>query len=131
MSASCSVLGKAEGPSKYSFISGIVIAGILGLAMCAVLPARATAEPYGAGQSGISVVSAQDETGVKNYIYVLDSKELRLCVYTIRSGKLYFLWARNLVYDMQIPYDFDANGKHYGSKEIAKSLKSLEKQKKD
>ena len=112
---------------KYSFISAVVIAGILGLAICALMPAQATADPYGSGQNGICLVSAQSETGAKNYIYVLDSKELRLCVYTIRSGKLYFLWARNLAHDMKIPYDFDANGNYFGAKEIEKLLKPKKK----
>ncbi|MHC4661347.1 MAG: hypothetical protein ACYS8W_06625 [Planctomycetota bacterium] len=106
-----------------SILIAAVIAFVLGMVICTLLPERAAAEdPFGAGGE-LCLMNGQDENGGKNYILVLDRKEMRLCVYGIRSAQLHLLWVRNLTYDMQVPYDFDAKGKYVGSKEIEKALK--------
>jgi len=105
----------------------LIMAGfavLIGMALMAWSAERVSARDFEPGQGGVSMMSGFDEKGVNNYIYVIDPKALRLCVYTMKSdGKLHFVAGRNLSYDMEIPYDYISGGKYRSPKEIEKQLK--------
>ena len=101
---------------------------LLGMAIMAWTSDRAAAMPL-PGPEAVSIMAGTNENGTKHYVYVIDSRELRLCVYSMKDdGKLYLLAARNLNYDMQIPLQFNCEKNKYKSAEDVK--KDLERGKK-
>jgi hypothetical protein len=108
---------------KVCFFVMVGFAVLLGVVLLSSSADRASAMPCALGQETISIMAGSDENGSKHYVYVIDPKELRLCVYTMKGdGKLHYVAGRNLVHDMQIPYDFISKGKYVSPKEIEKGL---------
>ena len=107
----------------FCLFSCLLFAGIVANAL---LSPPVTAAPY--GQSDLSVVHAPDVTGSKNYIYIVNHKSMKLCVYGMKSEKLHLVFCRNLDYDMQVPYDLDSKGKYISSSEMKKIIGNIEKE---
>ena len=109
---------------RITFVAAMAAAAAVFYAgLSALRPGAAWADQPSGASANVILAAGHDEPGVKNCVWVLDSKELRLCVYAMREGKLHLLEVRNIVHDLRVPYEFHSNGKYVSPREMEAALK--------